>query len=242
MKNCIILLVTLLAINSANAQWWGNNKRLKGNGEVITKTFTTEDYDEVSGRSSFDIILVSGTEGKISVEAESNIMEHIEIEVKNGNLKIGMEDGYNISTRKGIVVTVPVERISGLSMAGSGDILSKLKLKSKNMDISVAGSGDISTEVESENLEISIAGSGDVKVNGRTENLEANVAGSGDISALNLKANNVNASIAGSGDVSVYCNGGDLKASIVGSGDLRYKGKAKSVKKSVMGSGDITKM
>lgn len=242
MKNAIVLLVILLGFNSANAQWWGKNKRIKGNGEVIKKTINTSDYDKISGSNSIDITLIKGKEGTITVEAESNIMEHLEIEVKGDKLEIGIEDGYNINTRKGIKITVPVEKISSLSMAGSGDIRSNMTLKSRDMDISVAGSGDIDVAVESEKLDVSIAGSGDVKISGRTEYLDASVAGSGGIDGFNLKANNVDASIAGSGDVSIYCNGGKLKASIVGSGDLRYKGTTSDVKKSIMGGGDITKM
>lgn len=242
MKNIIVLLVILLGFNSLNAQWWGNNKRVKGNGEVITKNFNTSDYDKISGSNSIDITLVKGKEGTITVEAESNIMEHLEIEVKGDRLEIGIEDGYNINTRKGIKVTVPVNKISSLSMAGSGDIKSNMILKSRDMHISVAGSGDIEVAVESKKLHVSIAGSGDVKISGRAEYLDASIAGSGAISGFDLKANNVDASIAGSGDVSVYCTGGKLKASIVGSGDLRYKGTTSEVKKSIMGSGDITKM
>lgn len=242
MKNIILLLVIILGFNNVNAQWWGSNKRLKGNGEVISKTFNTSDYDKISGNNSLDITLVQGIEGTITVQAESNIMEHIEIEVNGSKLEIGIEDGYNINTRKGIKVTIPVEKISSLSMAGSGDIRSNMTLKSRDMQISVAGSGDIEVAVESEKLDVSIAGSGDVKISGRTEYMDASVAGSGGIKGFNLKANHVDASIAGSGDVSVYCTGGKLKASIVGSGDLRYKGTTSEVKKSIMGSGDITKM
>jgi hypothetical protein len=242
MKQILLLLIAILAINSANAQWWSSNKRIDGNGQIVTKVFNTSDYDKISGRNSLNIVLVEGKEGTITVEAESNIMEHLEVEVKGDRLEIGIEDGYNINTRKGIQVTVTIESISSLSMAGSGDITSTVKLKSRNMNISVAGSGDIAVEVTSEKLRVSIAGSGDVKLIGRAEHLDASVAGSGDISAFNLKANNVNASIAGSGDVSVYCNGGELQASIIGSGDLRYKGTTSKIKKSIMGSGDITKM
>jgi hypothetical protein len=242
MKQILLLLIAILAINTANAQWWSSNKRIDGNGQIVTKVFNTSDYDKISGRNSLNIVLVEGKEGTITVEAESNIMEHLEVEVKGDRLEIGIEDGYNINTRKGIQVTVTIESISSLSMAGSGDITSTVKLKSRNMNISVAGSGDIAVEVTSEKLRVSIAGSGDVKLSGRAEHLDASVAGSGDISAFNLKANNVNASIAGSGDVSVYCNGGELQASIIGSGDLRYKGTTSKIKKSIMGSGDITKM
>jgi hypothetical protein len=242
MKQILLLLITILGINTANAQWWSSNKRVDGNGQIVTKVFNTSDYDKISGRNSLNIVLVEGKEGTITVEAESNIMEHLEVEVKGDRLEIGIEDGYNINTRKGIQVRVPVKSISSLSMAGSGDITSTVKLKSRNMHISVAGSGDIAVEVTSEKLRVSIAGSGDIKLSGRTEHLDASVAGSGDISAFNLKANNVDASIAGSGDVSVYCNGGELQASIIGSGDLRYKGNTSKIKKSILGSGGITKM
>jgi hypothetical protein len=242
MKQILLLLIAILGINTANAQWWSSNKRVDGNGQIVTKVFNTSDYDKISGRNSLNIVLVEGKEGTITVEAESNIMEHLEVEVKGDRLEIGIEDGYNINTRKGIQVRVPVKSISSLSMAGSGDITSTVKLKSRNMHISVAGSGDIALEVTSEKLRVSIAGSGDIKLSGRTEHLDASVAGSGDISAFNLKANNVDASIAGSGDVSVYCNGGELQASIIGSGDLRYKGTTSKIKKSILGSGGITKM
>jgi hypothetical protein len=242
MKQILLLLIAILGINTANAQWWSSNKRVDGNGQIVTKVFNTSDYDKISGRNSLNIVLVEGKEGTITVEAESNIMEHLEVEVKGDRLEIGIEDGYNINTRKGIQVRVPVKSISSLSMAGSGDITSTVKLKSRNMHISVAGSGDIAVEVTSEKLRVSIAGSGDIKLSGRTEHLDASVAGSGDISAFNLKANNVDASIAGSGDVSVYCNGGELQASIIGSGDLRYKGNTSKIKKSILGSGGITKM
>jgi len=241
MKNLILAALAMVAIQTANAQWFGG-KKVTGNGNVITKTFKTSDYDGVKVSGSMDVELISGKEGTITVEAESNVMEYLEIEVKGNRLVIDLKDNINFSTRKGIKVFVPVEQIDQVSLAGSGDIYSGLTLKSETMEVSLAGSGDIKLSSESKRLQLNVAGSGDIKMSGRTENLEANVAGSGDISAYELKANNVKASIAGSGDVAVFCNGGSMTASIVGSGDLRYKGKTSTIKKTVMGSGDITKM
>ncbi len=238
----LVIAITLFTAQTASAQWWGSGKKVKGNGEVTTKTFDVGEYDEVSLSSSFDVELIEGNEGTITVEAESNLMEYLKIEVKGGELSIGVKDNVNISTRKGVMVKVPVEKIKGVSIAGSGDIFSSMLLRNDTMDLAVAGSGDIKLNLECRMLEARIAGSGDIKVTGRAEKLDASVAGSGDIAAFGLKANNVNASIAGSGDVSVYCNGGTMKASIVGSGDLRYKGTASKVDKTVMGSGDITRM
>ncbi len=241
MKNILLIAIAVSGIQTSNAQWFGN-KKVTGDGNVVTQTFTTANYDGISVSGSMDVKLIAGNEGSIKVEAESNIMEYLDIEVKGTSLIIGIKNGVNLNTKKGIKVYVPVEQVDQVSLAGSGDIYSDLVLKSEKMDISVAGSGDIKLATESRRLKLNVAGSGDLKISGRTENLEANVAGSGDISAFDLKANNVKASIAGSGDVAVFCNGGEMTASIVGSGDLRYKGETSKIKKSIMGSGDITKM
>lgn len=241
MKTIISIIVLALGTQAATAQWFGN-KKIKGNGDVITKTFKTDDYDQVAVNNSLDVELVEGSEGTIKVEAESNIMEHLEIYTKGDRLIVGVKDGVNISTREGIKVWVPVEKISAVSLAGSGDIFSDLVLRNQEFSISIAGSGDIKLHTESKKLNASIAGSGDMKLKGRTEHFDVSVAGSGDIEAYALKANNVDASVAGSGDISIFCNGGEMSASIVGSGDLRYKGTTSKVKKSIMGSGDITKM
>ncbi len=241
MNKVLLICVAFIASQTINAQWFGS-KKITGNGDVVTKTIETNDYDQIQISGSIDAQLIAGSEGSIKIEAESNIMDYIEIDSKRGELSVGLEDGINFSTRKGIKVYIPVESIKAVSLAGSGDIYSDLTLRSDVMKISVAGSGDITLITESRNLNLAVAGSGDLKVSGRTEQLDASVAGSGDISAYNLKANNVKASIAGSGDVAVFCNGGSMQASIVGSGDLRYKGKTSSLKKNIMGSGDITKM
>ena len=197
----LLLLIAILGINTSNAQWWGSNKRVNGNGEVITKVFQTSDYDKISGRNSLDIILVEGKEGTITVEAESNIMQHLEVEVKGDRLEIGIEDGYNINTRKGIQITVTVEKISSLNMAGSGDITSTIKLKSRNMNISVAGSGDISAfNLKANNVDASIAGSGDVSVYCTGGELQASIVGSGDLRYKGAPSK-IKKNIMGSGDI-----------------------------------------
>lgn len=240
MKAITTVIILFLSVQLCNAQWFGK-KKITGNGDVITKTIQTGDYDQISLESSVDVQIVEGTEGAVIVKAESNLIEYVEIELDGDRLKIDFKDGISYSTRKGIQVTVPVKEISSVSIAGSGDIESNMMLRSSKMNISVAGSGDIKLNTESENLRVSIAGSGDVTLKGRTETLNASIAGSGDIEAYDLKANNVDASVAGSGDIAIYCNGGRIKASIIGSGDINYKGKVSNIDKTVMGSGDISK-
>ncbi len=241
MKKLLLLCIVICSTQMATAQWFGN-KSVKGNGDLTTKTFNTSDYDGVAVAGSMDVVLVPGTEGKIKVEAESNIMEHLKVEVSGGKLIIGTKNNTNINPRKPITVTVPVKSIDYASVSGSGEIKSDMTLKARNMRLKVSGSGDMNLTIEAENLKASVTGSGDMNIAGRAENLDASVTGSGDLNTYKLKANHVEASVTGSGDLAVYINGGDLKARVTGSGDIRYKGTTRNVDKKVTGSGDIDKM
>ncbi|TRZ43485.1 head GIN domain-containing protein [Robertkochia solimangrovi] len=242
MKSFLVIITALLSLQVTNAQWWGSSEKVKGNGNVITADRVTEDYDGVSVAGSFDVELVAGSEGKLTIKAEENLIPHLETEVVGGILKINPEKGYNLVPSRGnkIFITVPVEEISKVSLAGSGDVVSKTTLKSKNLKASLAGSGDIKLMLDATNVEGSIAGSGDIQLEGTTTNFECSIAGSGDVDAYGLKAENVEVSIAGSGNAKVYCDG-NLKASLVGSGDLIYKGNPKKEDSKALGSGDIRK-
>ena len=240
MKNSILLLAAIMCFSVTNAQWWGG-KKIKGNGNVTTETRNTGDYDGIKCAGSMDYILVAGTEGKITIEAESNLMEYITTEIKNNNLIIKVKKGYNLkpSFNKAFKVTIPFRDISSVSLAGSGDVWNEDTIKSNSLDVSLAGSGDMVLEVEANTVEGSLAGSGDMTLKGNTNDLTVKLAGSGDIDAFGLQANNTKASIAGSGDISVVSNK-SLYARVSGSGDIEYKGNPDKEDTKVSGSGTIS--
>jgi hypothetical protein len=176
------------------------------------------------------------------VEAESNLMEYIKTEVSGGKLKIYVEDGVNLSPSRNrdIKVTVPFESIHKVSLTGSGDITSSDRIKSRNFEVHVTGSGDINLDVFSENVKGSVTGSGDIILNGTTTNLQCTVTGSGDFQAYGLKAENVKAVVSGSGDIEVSPSE-ELEASVSGSGDITYNGDPKKQDFRTAGSGSVSK-
>lgn len=239
MKKLIILSLALLVSTISEAQW--GSKKIKGNGNMTTITRTTGEYDGIKCAGSFDYILVAGDEGKITIEGEENLLEYIVTEVKGGKLIIKTENKVNLSTswNKTIKVTIPFRDINSVSLAGSGDLWNEDKITTNNLDVSLAGSGDVILDVEATSVEGNLAGSGDLTLKGKTNDLEASLAGSGDIHAFGLEANNTVVSIAGSGDAEVVSNM-SLKARVSGSGDIEYKGNPKKEDTKVSGSGSIS--
>ena len=240
MKTLFTLGLVLCSI-IATAQW--NGKKIKGNGKVVTIERSVGEYESIASAGWFDVILVDGKEGTITLKGEENLLEYIKTEVKNGKLTIKKEKGVNLSSsfwKSGsIEVTIPIEEVNAVSLAGSGDVISRTTLKSDTFKASLAGSGDVNLSVEAKDFVASLSGSGDMEFNGSANNFKVSVAGSGDVDAFDLNADYVEASVAGSADLNVTAKQG-IKARVSGSGDITYKGNPTKIDSKASGSGDIS--
>ena len=100
-KSILILTFALLLSNlKANAQWESNNK-ISGNGKITTETRTTGDYDSIKIAGFFDVDLVAGKEGKITIKGEENLLQAIKVEVEGNELKVYVERGTQIRSSSG---------------------------------------------------------------------------------------------------------------------------------------------
>lgn len=236
LKTIVTTLIICLTIQ-ANAF----TKKVKGNGNVVTENRTTSDYEKIAVGGSFDVTLVDGKEGELTIKIEDNLKEFLITEVKDGTLKIQWKKDINIYTKKGVTITIPFKEINAVSLAGSGSITSKKTISSHDLVLKVAGSGDLDLDVKASDLIAKIAGSGDIKINGVTTNMTCKIAGSGDFDGYNLTTRDAEVKIAGSGKVKATING-KITAKIVGSGDVYYKGTGTTENVKVAGSGSVKKM
>ncbi|MEN2415911.1 head GIN domain-containing protein [Flavobacterium mesophilum] len=233
-----VVYSALLIGFTASAQ----TEKINGNGNVVTETRTTSEYDAIKISGFFDVDLVAGKEGKIIIKGEQNILSAIVVEVEDNALKIHVKKGTNIrpSTGKKVEITVPFEKISELNLSGSGDIVAKDAIKNDKFSAKLSGSGDIDLNVVANSFDFSLSGSGDIKLKGSSDNLTIKLSGSGDIEAANLKSKNAEVMVSGSGDVKLNCNE-SLTARVSGSGDITYSGNPGKKDTKVSGSGSISK-
>lgn len=229
-------MAVLLLVSTIQAQ-----KKIKGNGNIISIIRTTSDYDVVKFAGSFDYVLVAGTEGKIKLEGEENLLQHIITEVKKGTLiiKTDNEIHLNSSGNNSIKITVPFESLTEVSLAGSGNLRNKNIISAKDFKVSAAGSGEVNLDLSATTINASVAGSGALALKGITNRLKVAVAGSGEFKGFELDATDADVSVAGSGTAEIICNG-HLKARITGSGDIKYRGVPGTTDTKVVGSGSIS--
>jgi hypothetical protein len=237
----LIIICTLLVSNITRAQW-SSNQKIKGNGKVVSEKRVTASYEKIAVSGFFDVELVTGTEGTITVKGEENLLPFIKIEVIDQVLKIYTKKNKYISTSKGkgILVIVPFESINQVTLTGSGDVITKNVITSTNFSAKLTGSGHMDLEIEATDVNANLTGSGDINLSGKTENINSEVGGSGDIDASKLISKNANASVSGSGDNAVSCSE-SLYARVTGSGEIKYTGEPQKKDTKVTGSGSIKK-
>lgn len=243
---CIGLLMGTTACSQSREHTSGNWKsknKVVGSSNYVTKDIKVNNFKKISVTGSPTVFFTQKS-GRPDVEVytSDNVVDLLDIKVKDNTLYIGFKKDVHVSYKK-LEVRVSAETLNGLSVSGSGDIVLKNGLEtSDNLNLNVAGSGDIKgSSIKCKNLSTSIAGSGDINVdNISCNNLKVSVAGSGDLIMKNATALDTNASVAGSGTATISGSTDTASYSVAGSGDLQVSDfQAKRVSASVAGSGNI---
>ncbi|MCB0571051.1 MAG: DUF2807 domain-containing protein [Phaeodactylibacter sp.] len=213
MKRMTILTLAILMLAGISAYAQGGAKK---------SVAVDGDFTSIGIGIPAQVFLMKGA-CKVEVEGPESALSEIKYEVEKGNLKVNSKNKNSWKNGiKGVTLYITMPEIKGISLAGSGDITTKDAFEHQ---------GDI---------DISIAGSGDIKLMGSGKNIKVSIAGSGNADLADFNGGTCSVDIAGSGDTKV----GEMEAlnvSIAGSGDVRYKSCSK-VSSSIAGSGKVAKL
>jgi hypothetical protein len=239
MKQFLFLLSSII-IFSSYAPW----ETIKGNGVMKKETRSASSYTGISSHGSMHVQVNYGNSNNITVEADENLLQYIETEVKNDKLVIRTRKGVSLKSKEKIVVYASLTRLTSLDVSGSGNINGDGAFSNTGKtDINVSGSGNIKLGFDALNeLTVSVSGSGNVNLDGKScSNITANVSGSGNVDCSGIRCNDVFAKVSGSGNVRVNA-GKSIDAKVSGSGNVFYKGAATNINSKTSGSGKVIKV
>lgn len=233
------LLILLISI-TACAQWGG--KSIKGNENVIEETRNLSGYSEIEISGNFDVELVEGVAGKISIVAESNLLEHILTEVNKEKLSIGTAKRKNLRPNQKIKILIPFENLELIEISGSGNVSSKKTIVASSFALRISGSAKVDLMLDvTKTTKVFKSGSGDLVFQGQSDKLDIKSTGSGNFDGEALATTEVDIQLSGSGNLRVNAEK-SLKVKLSGSGNVYYKGEPSKVNTNVSGSGKIERL
>lgn len=230
----------------------------KGNGQITSETRQLDSFSKVEVAGAYIVYVNHDSKSEVKIEAESNLIQYIRTEVKNGILTI--DNSQNIHPEFDIKIYVKTPGVYALELSGSG-IIEADSLVGENAEVNISGSGIIETRIiadhvvvqnsgsgllnlefadSTETIEHTTSGSGLANFSGRSDFGNFEISGSGHINTLNLILNELDATISGSGNMNV--NVIDyLNVNISGSGSVFYMGDP-DVDVDITGSGTVQKL
>lgn len=171
MKQLATLLITLLVSTSLFAR-------------DETRTFNLQDFDAIEASFCYKIEVKKGNRYEIEVTTHEDIINELEIGIKDGTLKLGIRRSFWNSIRRSwqseydikAVVTIPSElrevELSGASSITSADTFSPKNFK---MELSGAASARLQIMTHTENIEVS--GASNMTLTGLATNVSLEVSG-----------------------------------------------------------------
>lgn len=200
-------------------------------------------FTAVSVGIAADVKITKGNQYGVVLKGDEDDLNEIETEVDGDRLKIKYEDDH-FSSRNSfnnkIQVFITMPELTGISLAGSGSVMSEDNFRTGEFTADVAGSGKIELSIDAEETDINISGSGKILMKGSSTEADINISGSGDVEGEDFKVAECEINIMGSGDCTIHVTE-KLETKVMGSGNVSYKGDPKHVNNNSMGSGRVRK-
>jgi len=209
---------------------------IRGNGVEATESRAVSMFNKVRTSGDFDVQITKGDEFEVLVTAEENILPYIETTISNNTLLIDIKGVHNVRNRLPMNVFITLPELASVKQSGSGSIVTDY-FSGEKMELSISGSGSISTAVDVNYFEANISGSGWMIISGDAIESDLSISGSGNIDSSELTVDNCSAHISGSGNVQVNALK-YLTAKISGSGTVYYTGNPVTESK-ISGSGKV---
>ncbi len=153
----IIGLVTILLTGQhTNAA----PRRIKGSGKLVTKEQTIDAFNGVRVSRAIKANLVEGTSGKLTIEADDNLIDYIIARVEKGVLLLTIDSDIHSISSCHVTITVPTDgALYKISAASAAKVSCEPQITHREVDLSASSAASIQASVKAEACEIDLSSS-----------------------------------------------------------------------------------
>jgi hypothetical protein len=210
----------------------------RGSGNVVTEEREVSGFDGVALSGVGRVIISQGDDESLTIETDDNLMRHIETEVRNGTLELGLARNTIPIPTQSIIFRVSVDDLTGLTSSGAGSFEID-GLEADRLQVTLSGAGDVGIDsLSASDLAVKISGAGNVDLAGQVGTQEIDMSGLGNYSAPDLESQMASVSISGAGGAVVWAKD-TLDVEISGAGNVEYYG-SPEVTREISGAGKVT--
>ena len=220
---CCLTLSAQVEVN--NGGWFGGlfgEDRVRGNGEVVDQNRDLDGFTGINTCCSFRVEVAEG-DFNVRVEAESNLLEFIETEVRGRTLHIKYTDGANFKSTEPINVYVSLPELTGIDASSSSRVKGTTPFSGEDLELDVSSSANIIVEFTGDRVDLDASSSGRIEVRGSARRVTADASSASSIDAEELEAEDGVADVSSAANISLHTSK-SLRADASSAGSVSYRG------------------
>ncbi|MFC1972584.1 head GIN domain-containing protein [Chloroflexota bacterium] len=220
MKKAIIAVLLIVFLSSGLMVGCGGV--LIGSGKIKTKEYTFRDFTSVEISSAFEFEITQSASYGISITADDNVLEKVEVTKEGNTLKIGLKTIPSLGPVT-LKAEVTMPELHGLAVSGASRGTVSDFSSAENLDINVSGASKVTGDITAGDTDFEVSGASTVQLEGSANNMVANVSGASRFNFGGFMVNNANVTFSGASNGTVNPSG-KLDANLSGASKLSYIG------------------
>jgi hypothetical protein len=221
------LLTAQVEVNRGGG-WFGGSDRVTGNGDLTTQEREADDFTKVKTCCSFQVELRESNDFSVRVEAESNLQQFIQTEVRGRTLHINYTDDANFKSTQDIRVYVTLPRLEGIDASSSSRVTGKTPFTGDDLELDVSSSAIIQVAFTGDEVELDASSSGRIEVMGSAKRVTADASSASSIDAEELESREGVADVSSAASISLHATE-KLRADASSAGSIDYRGNPSDV-------------
>jgi hypothetical protein len=225
MKKTIIIVIAIVVVVAAIStvvalRGWPTG--LVGSGNLETEDYAFSSFTRVEISSAFQFEIEQSNSYNISVTADDNVMDYVQVSKDGQTLKIGLR-GVIWFGPVTLRASVTMPELRGLTVSGAshGDIYDFSS--TEDVDITVSGASRVNGDITAGNVQFDISGASTIQLDGSANDIHANVSGASRLNLDDFTVNNADVDFSGASSGTINLDG-RLDADLSGASRLWYIG------------------
>ena len=248
-----VMLITSLSLSACVPV-----KAITGSKNLVTEEYDFSDFTRVEVVSAFQVEITQSTAYSVSITADDNLFDFVQVSKAGKTLKIRLKSGYNyqlVTTRakitmpeldgfvlsgaaRGSVVGFNVSGDFEISLSGASS-LNMSDMSANDIKIGLSGasrtSGDIIT---SGDAQFGLSGASRLELIGSANNVLIRASGASSLEMADFTIHDADVGLSGTSDATVNLDG-VLDADLSGASNLRYIGEPTIGNLSISGGSEL---
>jgi len=233
-KYLVVLLISMLCL-SCNFNFSG----VKGNGNVVTQSRLSDvNFTKIKASEGLDVYLTKSTSTAVKVQADENLQELIETEVKGDVLHIYTKESVGKASAKKVLVNFT--SLNEISSSSGAEIHTTNFILSDNIIVNASSGSHQKLAIKASTIDCKTSSGANIELDGRAKSISANASSGSVINAHGLIAENCTTKSSSGANIDVNCKS-TINAKASSGSNTSYAGNPISVSKSKSSAASISK-